>query len=158
MNITAKLSVAGAAAIFGVVIAAGAAFAAGGSTLVADTPGSTLQVRGIGSPSAEQSAASADLKIRASTGAHLRIETVVRAHALPIDGSTNATNDLSRPGVVPAPPKRGSDGTPDKSVREAIPAIPATPAVPGGADVPATPAVPPVPSVRTTPHGLGVAK
>jgi hypothetical protein len=158
MKITAKLSVAGAAAIFGVVIAAGGAFAVGGSTMVADAPGHTLQVLGVGAPSAGQSAASAHLKLQASANAYDQVEKVGRTKALPIDGSINAIDNLSRPGKATSPHKHGSSGLPlDPSVRHAIPATPAVPAIPGETGspaIPATPAIPGTPSVHPIPHDL----
>jgi hypothetical protein len=161
MKITAKLSVAGAAAIFGVVIAAGGAFAVGGTTMVADAPGHVLQVTGVGAPSAGQSAASAHLKLQASASAHDQVEKVGRTNALPVDGSINGIDSLSRPGRATSPHKPGSGSTLlDSPVQHGIPATPAVPAIPGGTDnpaIPATPAVPGTPPIHL-PHGLSDGK
>jgi hypothetical protein len=165
MRITAKLSVACAAAIFGVVIAAGGAFAVGGTTMVADAPGHVLQVAGVGAPSAGQSAASAHLKLQASASAHDQVEKVGRTKALPIDGSINAIDNLSLPGKATSPHKPGFGSTPlDSPVQHVIPATPAVPAIPGGTGSPATPAVPGTPaipgihSIRHIPHDLSNGK
>lgn len=164
MKITAKLSVAGAAAIFGVVIAAGGAFAVGGTTMVADAPGHVLQVTGVGAPSAGQSAASAHLKLQASASAHDQIEKVGRTKARPVDGLLNGVDALSHPGKAKLPhrPESGSTSldSPVQSGIPATPAVPAIPAIPGGTDnpaIPATPAVPGAPPVHL-PHGLGDGK
>ncbi len=161
MRITAKLSVAVAAALFGAVIAAGSAFAVGGSTMVADAPGQALQALGIGSPSAQQSAASAHLKLVASS-IHGQVEEVIRAGVLPISGSTEALDSPSRPDEATHAGKHGSGNAGD-SLRNPIPAVPAIPAVSGGTGrhtTPATPAVPADPgeivnpSLRPIPHGV----
>ncbi len=161
MKITAKLSIAGAAAIFGVVIAAGGAFAVGGTTMVANAPGQVLQVTGVGAPSAGQSAASAHLKLQALAGAHDQVEKVGRTDALPVDGSIHGTDNLSRPGKSTSPHQSGSDSTPlDSLVQQGIPATPAVPANPGGTDHPAIPATPAVPGTPPAhlPHGLSDGK
>lgn len=163
MRITAKLSVAGAAAIFGVVIAAGGAFAVGGSTMVPDAPGHALHVLGVGAPSAGQNAASIQLKLLASAAPHGQIEKVIRADARPIDGSTDAVGNASGRGNGTPAHKHGSGSTlPDKSVRDivpTVPAIPAIPALPGETGDSATPTIPAIPngvdtpSIRPLPHG-----
>lgn len=156
MRITTKLSVAGAAAIFGVVIAAGGAFAVGGSTMVADAPGHALQVLGVGAPSAGQNAASVQLKLLASATPHGQVEKVVRAEARPIGGTTDAVGNASGPGEAASGHKRGSGGTlPGKSVHDIITVVPAIPAIPGeetgGPATPAVPAAPALPNETSTP-------
>ena len=158
MRITAQLSVAGAAAIFGVVIAAGGAFAASGSTMIADSPGQVLQVLGVGAPTAGQSAAIARLKLQAAAGSHGQVEEVVRAEARAVNGSTDAGDNGSRSDATTRQHRNGF-GSAALDARSdhptpAIPAIPATPAIPASPDAsnvpgtPATPATPSTPAIR----------
>ena len=157
MRITAQLSVAGAAAIFGVVIAGGGAFAASGSTMIADSPGQVLQVLGVGAPTAGQSAAIARLKLQAAAGSHGQVEEVVRAEARAINGSTDAGDNGSRSDATTRQHRNGF-GSAALDARSdhptpAVPAIPAIPATPDASNVPGTPATPSTPAIRPAPHG-----
>lgn len=60
MNKTSKLIVSGAAGILGVVLAAGGAYAVGGTLTISDAPGQVLQVDGVG-PASDHASDQAEL-------------------------------------------------------------------------------------------------
>jgi len=98
MGIKSKVTVAGAAGLFGLVIAAGGAIAASGATLVADAPGTSLRVEGIGAAPATEISKAARLKLLALAAQHGPIETVFPAAAVtlstaPVDSA--AAHDVT---------------------------------------------------------------
>ncbi|WP_349901703.1 hypothetical protein [Parafrigoribacterium humi] len=97
MGISSRVAVAGAAGLFGLVIAAGGAIAASGATLVADAPGTVLRVQGIGEAPATEIGKTARLNLLALAAKDGSIETVLPAAAIslrtaPAD-STDQTSD-----------------------------------------------------------------
>jgi hypothetical protein len=115
MGISAKVAVAGAAGLFGIVIAAGGAIAASGATLVADAPGTTLQVQGIGAaPAAASIGTNARLKLLAAAEFNGTVETVFSSTAIALGGpatSDEQTATDAGSNVV--------DSTPNSSTHEA---------------------------------------
>jgi hypothetical protein len=160
MNFGAKLTIAGAAGLFSVVILAGGAFAVGGSMLVADAPGQALQTHGVGATTADQSAASESLKASALASEHpsLSVEAVRRDSAVAIGSIRGDTQKSSQ---ADSNEKSGSEvslhidanGNSDSSSGDkardlepplipAIPAVPALPTIRGDSNVPGIPPFP----------------
>ena len=124
MGISSKVAVAGAAGLFGLVIAAGGAIAASGATLVADAPGTSLRVQGIGAPPATEIGKTARLKLLAAADGVRTIQTVFPAAAITLStapaGSTSAndkssavdtsSSDEVTPNDITPVPGTGNDG------------------------------------------------
>jgi|GEM_PF-6546953 len=107
MGIKSKVTVAGAAGLFGLVIAAGGAIAASGATLVADAPGTSLRVEGIGAAPATEISKTARLKLLALSERDGTVETVFPAAAVTL---STAPVDSAAAHDVTHVPGTGNDG------------------------------------------------